>query len=217
MERTDKCWVVPARFRWSDLGTWDALLDVGEADSAGNVTEGPVEIDHVRNSYIRSDGPLTAVIGVEEVVVVAMNDAVLVGHRDNLPRLKDVVQRMSDGKHKAATEHAVMHRPWGSYQDIDRGERFRAKRLTVKPNGRLSLQSHKHRAEHWVVVKGIAEVVLDGKVMTLHENESIYIPMGGIHRLSNPGSEPLEVVEVQTGHYLEEDDITRYEDIYARV
>ncbi len=117
MERTDKCWVVPARFRWSDLGTWDALLDIGDADSAGNVTEGPVELDHVRNSYIRSDGPLTAVIGVEDVVVVAMNDAVLVGHRDNLPRLKDVVQRMSDGKHKAATEHAVMHRPWGSYQD----------------------------------------------------------------------------------------------------
>ena len=133
MERTDKCWVVPAKFRWSDLGTWDALLDVGEADSAGNVTEGPVEIDHVRNSYVRSDGPLTAVIGVEDVVVVAMNDAVLVGHRDNLPRLKDVVQRMSDGKHRAATEHAVMHRPWGSYQDIDRGERFRAKRLTVNP------------------------------------------------------------------------------------
>ncbi|MBV8411144.1 MAG: cupin domain-containing protein, partial [Alphaproteobacteria bacterium] len=174
-------------------------------------------IDHVRNSYIRSDGPLTAVIGVEEVVVVAMNDAVLVGHRDNLPRLKDVVQRMSDGNHKAATEHAVMHRPWGSYQDIDRGERFRAKRLTVKPKGRLSLQSHKHRAEHWVVVSGIAEVVLDGKVMTLHENESIDIPMGAIHRLSNPGSEPLEVFEVQTGDYLEEDDITRYEDIYARV
>src|SRR5215475_6286895 len=190
--------------------------DPGEADSAGNVTEGPVEIDHVRNSYIRSDGPLTAVIGVEEVVV-AMNDAALVGHRDNLPRLKDVVQRMSDGKHKAATEHAIMHRPWGSYEDIDRGERFRAKRLTVKPKGQLSLQSHKHRAEHWVVVKGIAEVTLDGKVMTLHENESIYIPMGSIHRLANPGTEPLEVVEVQTGHYLEEDDITRYEDIYARV
>src|SRR5262245_52088077 len=217
MERTDKCWVVPARFRWSDLGTWDALLDVGQADSSGNVTEGPVEIDHVRHSYVRSDGPLTAVIGVEDVVVVARNDAVLVGHRDNLPRLKDVVQRMSDGNHKAATEHAVMHRPWGSYQDIDRGERFRAKRLTVKPNGRLSLQSHKHRAEHWVVVKGTAEVVLDGEVMKLHENESIYIPMGGIHRLSNPGNEPLEVVEVQTGDYLEEDDITRYEDIYARV
>lgn len=217
MERTDKCWVVPARFRWSDLGTWDALLDVGDADSEGNVTEGPVEIDHVRNSYIRSDGPLTAVIGVEEVVVVAMNDAVLVGHRDNLPRLKDVVQRMSDGKHKAATEHAVMHRPWGSYQDIDRGERFRAKRLSVKPGGKLSLQSHKRRAEHWVVVKGTAEVTLDGKIMTLHENESIYIPIGGIHRLANPGSEPLDVVEVQTGDYLEEDDITRYEDIYARV
>ena len=217
MERTDKCWVVPARFRWSDLGTWDALLDVGQADSAGNVTEGPVELDHVRNSYIRSDGPLTAVIGVDEVVVVAMGDAVLVGHRDNLPRLKDVVQRMSDSKHKAATEHAVMHRPWGSYQDIDRGERFRAKRLTVKPGGKLSLQSHNRRAEHWVVVKGTAEVVLDGKILTLHENESTYIPIGGVHRLSNPGSEMLEVVEVQTGDYLEEDDIVRYEDIYARV
>ena len=217
MERTDKCWVVPARFRWSDLGTWDALLDVGQADSEGNVTEGPVEIDHVRNSYVRSDGPLTAVIGVEDVVVVSMNDAVLVGHRDNLPRLKDVVQRMSDGKHRAATEHAVMHRPWGSYQDIDRGERFRAKRLTVKPGAKLSLQSHNRRAEHWVVVKGIAEVTLDGKVMTLHENESTYIPIGGVHRLANPGSELLEVVEVQTGDYVEEDDIVRYEDIYARV
>jgi mannose-1-phosphate guanylyltransferase / mannose-6-phosphate isomerase len=217
MERTDKCWVVPARFRWSDLGTWDALLDVGAADSEGNVIEGAVEIDHVRNSYIRSDGPLTAVIGVENIVVVAMNDAVLVGHRDNLPSLKDVVQRMSAGKHRAATEHAIMHRPWGSYQDIDRGERFRAKRLSVKPGGRLSLQSHKRRAEHWVVVKGVAEVVLDGKIITLHENESVYIPIGGMHRLSNPGKEPLEVVEVQTGEYLEEDDIVRYEDIYARV
>jgi mannose-1-phosphate guanylyltransferase/mannose-6-phosphate isomerase len=217
MERTDKCWVVPARFRWSDLGTWDALLDVGAADSEGNVIEGAVEIDHVRNSYIRSDGPLTAVIGVENIVVVAMNDAVLVGHRDNLPSLKDVVQRMSAGKHRAATEHAIMHRPWGSYQDIDRGERFRAKRLSVKPGGRLSLQSHKRRAEHWVVVKGVAEVVLDGKIITLHENESVYIPIGGVHRLSNPGKEPLEVVEVQTGEYLEEDDIVRYEDIYARV
>ena len=217
MERTDKCWVVPARFRWSDLGTWDALLDVGAADSEGNVVEGAVEIDHVRNSYIRSDGPLTAVIGVENIVVVAMNDAVLVGHRDNLPSLKDVVQRMSAGKHRAATEHAIMHRPWGSYQDIDRGERFRAKRLSVKPGGRLSLQSHKRRAEHWVVVKGVAEVVLDGKIITLHENESVYIPIGGVHRLSNPGKEPLEVVEVQTGEYLEEDDIVRYEDIYARV
>jgi mannose-1-phosphate guanylyltransferase/mannose-6-phosphate isomerase len=124
---------------------------------------------------------------------------------------------MSDGKHRAATEHAVMHRPWGSYQDIDRGERFRAKRLTVNSKGKLSLQSHSRRAEHWVVVKGIAEVTLDGKITTLHENQSIYIPMGGVHRLANSGTEPLEVVEVQTGDYLEEDDIVRYEDIYARV
>ena len=218
MERTDKCWVVPARFRWSDLGTWDALLDVGHADSEGRRkrVRGRGK-DHVRNSYIRSDGPLTAVIGVEDVVVVSMNDAVLVGHRDNLPSLKDVVQRMSDGKHRAATEHAVIHRPWGSYQDIDRGERFRAKRLTVKPGAKLSLQSHNRRAEHWVVVKGIAEVTLDGRIMTLRENESTYIPIGGVHRLANPGTELLEVVEVQTGDYVEEDDIVRYEDIYARV
>ena len=187
------------------------------SDLAGNVTEGPVEVDHVRNSYIRSDGPLTAVIGVEDVVVVAMNDAVLVGHRDNLPRLKDVVQRMSDGKHRAATEHTVIHRPWGSFQDIDRGERFRAKRLTVNPGAKLSLQSHNRRAAHWVVVKGVAEVTLAGETTTLHENESTYIPIGGIHRLANPGPDLLEVVEVQTGDYVEEDDIVRYEDIYARV
>lgn len=217
MERTDKAWVVPAAFRWSDLGTWNALLAVGGPDSEGNVAEGPVELDQVRNSYVRSDGPLTAVIGLENVVVVAMSDAVLVGLRDQLPRLKEVVQRMSDGKHRAASEHATIHRPWGSYQDIDRGERFRAKRLTVNPGAKLSLQSHDRRAEHWVVVRGVAEVTLDGKTWTLHENESTYIPIGGIHRLANPGVEVLEVVEVQTGEYVEEDDIVRYEDIYARL
>lgn len=217
MEHTDKAWVVPAAFRWSDLGTWDALLTVGETDSEGNITEGPVELDYVRNSYVRSDGPLTAVIGVENAVVVAMKDAVLVGRRDQLSRLKDVVRRMSDGKHRAASEHAVIHRPWGSYQDIDRGTRFRVKRLTVNPGAKLSLQSHDLRTEHWVVVRGVAEVTLNGETAMLNEDDSTYIPVKGIHRLANPGGGVLEVIEVQTGDYLEEDDIIRYEDIYSRV
>jgi mannose-1-phosphate guanylyltransferase / mannose-6-phosphate isomerase len=211
MERTDKCWVVPAKFRWSDLGTWGALLDVGAADSAGNVTEGPVEIDQVRNSYVRSDGPLTAVIGVENLVVVAMNDAVLVGHHDDLPRLKDVVQRMSDSKHRAATEYAKIHRSWGSAEEIGRGQYFRVKRLTMKPGEQLVLQSHKRRDKHWCVVNGTGEVLLDGKTRTLNVNDSVLIPRNGIHSLRNPGAVMLECIEVQTGDNLDELDFVRHE------
>jgi mannose-1-phosphate guanylyltransferase/mannose-6-phosphate isomerase len=211
MERTDKCWVVPAAFRWSDLGTWGALLDVGTADSAGNVTEGPVEIDQVRNSYVRSDGPLTAVIGVENVVVVAMNDAVLVGHHDDLPRLKDVVQRMSDSNHKAATEYATIHRSWGSAEEIGRGQHFRVKRLTMKAGERLVLQSHRRRDKHWFVVNGAGEVLLDGTARVLGVNESILIPRNGIHSLRNPGPAVLECIEVQTGDNLDELDFVRHD------
>jgi len=216
MERTDKCWVVQAKFRWSDLGTWGALLDVGTADSAGNVTEGPVEIEQVRNSYIRSDGPLTAVIGVEDLVVVAMDDAVLVGHHDDLPRLKDVVQRMSDGNHKAATEHSKIHRSWGTADDIDRGPHFRAKRLTVNPGEQLVLQSHRRRDKHWFVVGGTAEVQLDGKTRTLRVNDSVLIPRGGIHSLRNTGPDLLDFIEVQTGDSLDEEDFFRHDEV-ARV
>lgn len=212
MERTDKCWVVPAKFSWSDLGTWGAMLDVGEADSAGNVTEGPVELDEVRNSYVRSDGPLTAVIGVENVVVVAMHDAVLVGHHGDLPRLKDVVQRMSDRNHKAATEYARMHRSWGSAEDIWRGQHFRVRRLTMKAGERLVLQSHRRRDKHWFVVNGIGEVLLDGKTQTLKVNDSILIPRNGIHSLRNPGAAVLEFIEIQTGNHLDEEDFIRHED-----
>jgi mannose-1-phosphate guanylyltransferase/mannose-6-phosphate isomerase len=211
MERTDKCWVVPAAFRWSDLGTWGALLDVGTADSAGNVTEGPVEIDQVRNSYVRSDGPLTAVIGVENVVVVAMNDAVLVGHHDDLPRLKDVVQRMSDSKHKAATEYATIHRSWGTAEEIGRGQHFRVKRLTMKAGEKLVLQSHRRRDKHWFVVNGAGEVLLDGKTRTLGVNDSILIPRNGVHSLRNPGPAVLECIEVQTGDNLDELDFVRHD------
>lgn len=212
MERTDKCWVVPARFNWSDLGTWGAMLDVGSADSAGNVTEGPVELDQVRNSYVRSDGPLTAVIGVENLVVVAMHDAVLVGHHDDLPRLKDVVQRMSDRNHRAATEYARMHRSWGSAEDIWRGPHFRVRRLTMKAGERLVLQSHKRRDKHWFVVNGVGEVQLDGKIRMMHVNDSILIPRNGVHSLRNPGKDVLEFIEVQTGDNLDEADFFRHEE-----
>jgi mannose-1-phosphate guanylyltransferase/mannose-6-phosphate isomerase len=215
MERTDKCWVVPAKFRWSDLGTWGALLDVGTADSAGNVTEGPVEIDQVRNSYIRSDGPLTAVIGVENVVVVAMNDAVLVGHHDDLPRLKDVVQRMSDSNHKAATEYAKIDRSWGSAEEIGRGQHFRVKRLTMKPGEQLVLQSHRRRDKHWLVVNGTGDVLLEGKTRRLNVNDSIVIPRAGVHSLRNPGTVTLECVEVQTGDNLDELDFVRHDSVVA--
>jgi mannose-1-phosphate guanylyltransferase/mannose-6-phosphate isomerase len=211
MERTDKCWVVPAAFRWSDLGTWGALLDVGTADSAGNVTEGPVELDQVRNSYVRSDGPLTAVIGVENVVVVAMNDAVLVGHHDDLPRLKDVVQRMSDSNHKAATEYATIHRSWGSAEEIGRGQHFRVKRLTMKAGEKLVLQSHRRRDKHWFVVKGAGEVLLDGETRKLDVNDSILVPRNGVHSLRNPGPAVLECIEVQTGDNLDELDFVRHD------
>ena len=215
MERTDKCWVVPATFRWSDLGTWGAMLDIGEADSAGNVTEGPVELDEVRNSYVRSDGPLTAVIGVENLVVVAMADAVLVGHHDDLPRLKDVVQRMSDGNHKAATEHARIHRSWGSAEEICRGAYFRAKHLTITPGERLALQSHRRRDKHWLVVNGTGELLLDGKRRTLTVNESVLVPRNSPHSLRNPGPAVLEFIEVQSGEHLDEEDFVRYEEAPA--
>lgn len=212
MERTDKCWVVPARFHWSDLGTWGALLDLGTADDAGNVTEGPVEIEQVRNSYIRSDGPLTAVIGVEDLVVVAMDDAVLVGHHDDLPRLKDVVQRMTDGKHRAATEHSKTHRSWGSAEEIDRGNGFRVKRLTVTPGQELERQSHRYRAKHWLVVRGAAEIEIDGKKTLLRQGESVLIPIDAVHRLRNPEAEQLlEFVEVQMGEHLDEEDFVRHD------
>ena len=216
MERTTRSWVVPARFGWSDLGTWDALREVGEFSELGNVIKGPVEIDGVRNSYIHSDGPLTAVMGLDDVVVVTMQDAVLVGHRGSLPRLKSMVDRMEHQKHAAATAHATVCRPWGTFRDLDRGDLHRAKIITVTPGAQLSLQSHRHRAEHWVVVKGIAEVVHGDQALTLGEGDHIYIPENTIHRLSNPGSAFLEVLEVQMGRYLEEDDIVRYSDLYDR-
>ena len=169
-----------------------------------------------RNCLVRSDGALTAVVGLDDVIVVTTQDAVLVAHADAAARVKDLVEELKRRKRPEAHEHKRVYRPWGYYQSIDSGGRYQVKRIVVNPDGRLSLQKHYHRAEHWVVVRGTAEVTVDANVRELHENESVYIPIGAIHRLANPGRIPVEIIEVQTGSYLGEDDIVRLEDAYQR-
>jgi mannose-1-phosphate guanylyltransferase/mannose-6-phosphate isomerase len=216
MERTDRAAVVAGRFRWSDIGSWDALRELTESDESGNVTRGPVTLLDSRNSYVRSEGPLVAAVGLDGVSVVATEDAVLVMPAERAQDVKALVAKLKAERHNAASEHLKMHRPWGTYQTICRGERFHVKKIVVEPGERLSLQKHHHRAEHWIVVKGIAEVTLDGRVFEVRENESTYLPLGGVHRLANPGKINLELIEVQTGSYLGEDDIIRFEDVYNR-
>lgn len=217
MERTNLAAVLKGTFRWSDIGSWDAVLEASTSDANGNVTVGPVEMLDTGNSFVRSEGRLTTVLGMTDVVVVSTQDAVLVASRDAAQRVRDLVQVLEHKHPPIISEHPQSHRPWGWYQDIDRGDRFRVKRIVVAPGGRLSLQKHHHRAEHWVVVRGTAEVTINETVQTIWENQSIYIPLGQVHRLANPGKIPLELIEVQTGSYLEEDDIVRIEDIYHRV
>jgi mannose-1-phosphate guanylyltransferase/mannose-6-phosphate isomerase len=216
MERTDKAGVLPVSFPWSDVGTWDSLWEVLPHDDDGNVLRGRVEILDTLNSLVHSDGPLTAVIGLENVVVVTTPDAVLVTSRDQSGKVKDLVGRLREQNCSEVTEHVRTYRPWGWYQRIDIGERFHAKRIMVKPGGRLSLQKHFHRAEHWVVVRGTADVVVNDRKDLVHENEAVYIPIGAVHRLANPGRIPLELIEVQVGSYTGEDDIQRLEDVYGR-
>ncbi|GLK83602.1 mannose-1-phosphate guanylyltransferase/mannose-6-phosphate isomerase [Ancylobacter defluvii] len=216
MEHTRRAAVVEGRFRWSDVGSWDALHDLAEGDEAGNVTRGPVTLLDSRNSYFHSEGPLVAGIGLDNLSVIATEDAVLVMPIDRAQDVKGLVAQLKTERHNAASEHLKAHRPWGSYQTVCRGERFHVKKIVVEPGGRLSLQKHYHRAEHWIVVKGTAEVTLDGRVFEVRENESTYLPLGGVHRLANPGKIPLELIEVQTGSYLGEDDIVRIEDVYNR-
>jgi len=216
MERTERIAVVPASFGWSDVGSWEAIYDLGEADGAGNVLEGPVDALDTSGSLVRSDGPVVGVIGLSDVVVVASPDAVLVTRRDRSGDVKTLVEQLRVDNHRQVSAHARVFRPWGSYESIDRGDRFQVKRIIVEPGATLSLQKHMHRAEHWVVVRGTAEVTIGDEVKVLSENQSIYVPLGAVHRLANPGRIPLELIEVQTGGYLEEDDIIRLEDVYAR-
>lgn len=216
MEKTRHAGVLKASFDWSDVGSWDSIHDIKDKDENGNVLEGPVEVIGTSGTLVRSDDILTTVIGLEDAVVVTTRDAVLVTTKARAAEVKGLVERMKKDGRREATEHLRMYRPWGWYQRIDIGGRFQVKRINVKPGGLLSLQKHFHRAEHWVVVSGTAEVTLDGKVMYIHENESIYLPIGCTHRMANPGKIPLELIEVQVGSYTGEDDIVRIEDIYAR-
>ncbi|MBS7539987.1 mannose-1-phosphate guanylyltransferase/mannose-6-phosphate isomerase [Ancylobacter lacus] len=216
MERTSHAAVVEGRFRWSDIGSWDALHELNVPDASGNVTRGPVTLLDSTNSFIRSDGPLVAAVGLEGISVVATDDAILVMPANRSQDVKSLVAKLKTDRHNAASEHLKAHRPWGTYQTICRGDRFHVKKIVVEPGGRLSLQKHYHRAEHWIVVKGTAEVTLGDKTYEVRENESTYLPLGCTHRLANPGKIPLELIEVQTGSYLGEDDIVRIEDVYNR-
>ena len=216
MERTDKAAVIAADVGWSDVGLWSTVWRLSEKDESGNSLRGAaIAIDSV-DVLVRSEDQLAAVIGLKNVIVVATRDAVLVADQAQADKVKQLVDRLKAEGRPEATQHKRMYRPWGYYQSVDMGARYQVKRIVVHPGGRLSLQKHFHRAEHWIVVHGAAEVTLDGQVKLVHENESIYLPIGCEHRLANPGKIALELIEVQTGSYLGEDDIIRVEDVYNR-
>ena len=216
MEKTTKVGVTPYASGWSDIGTWNALWEASPRDDAGNAINGDVTTIGVSDSLIQSEGMLATVVGLENVVVVATRDAVLVSSRERSGEVKELVARLRADNRREADEHLRMYRPWGWYQRIDIGPRFQVKRIHVVPGGRLSLQKHFHRAEHWVVVQGTAEVTVDHSVSMVRENEAIHLPLGCVHRMVNPGKIPLELIEVQVGSYTGEDDIVRIEDVYGR-
>jgi mannose-1-phosphate guanylyltransferase/mannose-6-phosphate isomerase len=217
MERTSRAAVVPAKFEWWDIGDWKAVWERSSRDARGVAREGRVHTLDVSNSYLRSDGRLLCALGVEGLAVVDTADAILVAPIERSQEVKALVAELEAQGATEARTPARVHRPWGWYQTMDLGDRFRVKRIMVKPGRKLSLQKHHHRAEHWVVVKGTAEVTRDSEVILLRENESVYLPLGCMHRLANPGMIPVEIVEVQTGAYLEEDDIVRVEDDFGRL
>ena len=208
--------MVPLDAGWSDLGAWDAVWQVSQQDASGNATHGDALIEDSRNTLVHATSRLVSVVGLDNVVVVETPDAVLVADRDHSQDVKKIVQRLASEKRSEGTLHRRVHRPWGWYDSIDNGSRFQVKRILVNPGAKLSLQKHHHRAEHWIVVSGTAEVTNGDKVILLTENQSTYIPLGQVHRLANPGSIPLEIIEVQSGSYLGEDDIVRIEDTYGR-
>jgi mannose-1-phosphate guanylyltransferase/mannose-6-phosphate isomerase len=216
LEHTPLAVVRPVDYDWSDLGSWKALWDVGAKDADGNVTVGETVLEDVRNSYLYSENRLVTAIGVEGIVVIETADAILVSHRDSVQGVRRIVDKLKDQKRTEGLVHRKVHRPWGTYESVDEGDRFQVKRITVNPGSKLSLQMHHHRAEHWIVVRGTARVTRGEDVVMLGENESTYIPLGVKHRLENPGRIPLELIEVQSGTYLGEDDIVRFEDTYNR-
>lgn len=216
MERTERGAVVPLDCGWSDVGAWSTLWQVSEQDADGNVVQGDVMVEDCRGSYLRSESRLLAAAGIDDLVVVETADAILVANRHRVQDVKRIVTRLRREGRSEASLHQRVYRPWGSYESLVVSERFQVKRIIVNPGGTLSLQMHHHRAEHWIVVRGTAEVTCEEKTFMLGEDESTYIPLGNRHRLANPGKIPLELIEVQTGSYLGEDDIVRFEDKYGR-
>ncbi len=216
-ERTTKAAVVPADIGWSDVGSWSALWELGAKDANGNVALGDVVLEGAQNCYVRSDGMLAAVVGLKDAVVVVTEDAVLAMHRGQAQDVKKIVERLKAAGRPEAVAHNRSYRPWGYYESLIQGDRFQVKRIVVTPGRQLSLQSHFHRAEHWVVVNGTARVTRDAETLIVRENESVYLPLGCVHRLENPGRIPLTLIEVQSGAYLGEDDIVRLQDTYGRV
>ena len=216
MEKTDKAVVVPLSAGWSDVGAWSSLWEIGDQDASGNVSSGDVLSHNTSNSYIRAEHRLVATVGLDNVVVVETNDAVLVAAKDQVQDVKKIVESLKAQGRSEVSQHRHVYRPWGVFDSIDNGERYQVKRITVKPGAKLSGQMHHHRAEHWIVVSGTAKVTNGDKEIMLTENQSTYIPVGVVHALENPGVIPLELIEVQSGSYLGEDDIVRFEDRYGR-
>ncbi|SFE07437.1 mannose-1-phosphate guanylyltransferase/mannose-6-phosphate isomerase [Nitrosomonas sp. Nm166] len=216
MQVTDCAAVVPVQLGWNDVGSWNSLWQIAPKDENGNFTSGDTLVMDTQRSYIRAEDRLVSVIGLDDVIVVETADAVLVMHKSKTQQLKAAIQHFESNRRKEHLDHLRIHRPWGWYEGIDRGERFQVKRIMVKPGGKLSLQMHHHRAEHWVVVSGTAKVTVENKETLFAENQSTYIPLGKPHRLENPGKIPLHLIEVQSGAYLGEDDIVRFEDSYGR-
>ena len=216
MEKTSDAVVVPMDAGWSDLGSWSALWDVSEKDQSGNTLKGDILTYETSNCYVQADRKLIATVGVEDLVIVDTDDALMVAHKDQVQDVKVIVGELKASGRSEATAHRKVYRPWGYYDSLDHGERFQVKRIVVKPGAELSLQMHHHRAEHWIVVSGTALVVNGDCEILLTENQSTYIPIGQRHQLRNPGAIPLELIEVQSGSYLGEDDIVRFKDLYGR-
>lgn len=217
MEKVSDSVVLPLDVGWSDVGSWSSLYDISRKNEHGNVTHGDIFCEDTKNSYIRSDERLIATIGVENLVIVDTKDALLVAHKEKSQDVKIIVNALKENNRNEYAFHREVFRPWGKYDSIDNGSRYQVKRITVKPGAKLSLQMHHHRAEHWIVVSGTAKVTKGDKQILLSENQSTYIPVGEVHALENPGKIPLELIEVQSGSYLGEDDIVRFDDKYGRV
>ena len=216
MEKTGDAVVVPMDAGWNDIGSWSSLWDVSNKDGAGNATSGDTLLLNTTNSFVRSDDKLVALVGIDDVVVVSTKDATLVAHKSSVQDAKLIAADLKKSGRSEWELHREVYRPWGKYDSVDHGEQYQVKRITVNPGAKLSVQMHHHRAEHWVVVSGSAKVTNGDKTFLLAENESTYIPIGVVHALENPGEVPLEIIEIQSGSYLGEDDIVRFSDLYGR-